>query len=123
MIKNINAIEAYQSLKENKDSKLIDVRAAGEWKNDGCADLKSINNKIYLISWVNDDGSPNDMFIDQIKNLNIKQTDKLYCICRSGVRSQHAGSFLKNYFNEYNIFNIEGGMEFGWKLSDLPIKI
>lgn len=122
MIKNINAEKAYLSLKENTNSKLIDVRTAAEWKDDGYADLNSIGHEVHFISWVNEDGNPNDLFIEEVKRLNIQADDSLFFICRSGVRSQHAGNFLNSNLKLENVFNIEGGMEFGWKSFNLPLK-
>ena len=46
MIKNINANDCFKALKESDNSKLIDVRTNFEWKNNGYADLTSINQKI-----------------------------------------------------------------------------
>jgi len=122
MIKNITAKECLKALIENNNAKLIDVRTPSEWENDGYADLTSINKKVNLISWTNIDGTYNEEFFMYIKNLGIEKDDMLFIICRSGVRSTHAANYLNDNFVSKNIFNLEGGMEFGWKISHLPIK-
>lgn len=122
MIKNITAKECLKALKENNNAKLIDVRTPIEWENDGYADLTSINKEVSLISWTNTDGTYNEKFFINIKNLNIEKDDMLFIVCRSGVRSAHAVNYLNDNFVSKNIFNLEGGMEFGWKISHLPIK-
>lgn len=122
MIKNITAKECLKALKENDSAKLIDVRTPSEWENDGYADLTTLDKKVNLISWTNIDGTYNEEFFIKIKNLNIEKDDMLFIVCRSGVRSAHAGNYLNENIVSKNIFNLEGGMEFGWKLSNLPIK-
>lgn len=122
MIKNITAKECLKALIENNNAKLIDVRTPSEWENDGYADLTSINKKVNLISWTNIDGTYNEEFFMRVKNLGIEKDDMLFIICRSGVRSTHAANYLNDNDISKNIFNLEGGMEFGWKLSNLPIK-
>ena len=57
MIKNINANDCFKALKESDNSKLIDVRTNFEWKNNGYADLTSINQKVNLITWVDESGN------------------------------------------------------------------
>ena len=114
MLKNIDAIDCFKSLKESKYTILIDVRSINEWKSDGCADLTSINKKPYFISW------SEDVFINQIKSLNIESKYTLFFICRTGVRSANAIHALtaENFDNQ--MFNVKGGMEHGWKVSLLP---
>ena len=96
MIKNITAKECLKALKENNNAKLIDVRTPIEWENDGYADLTSINKEVNLISWTNTDGTYNEKFFINIKNLNIEKDDMLFIVCRSGVRSAHAVNYLND---------------------------
>ena len=119
MIKNINASECFEILKHNIDAKLIDVRTEEEWENDGYADLTSANKELNFISWSGSD----DQFINDIEKLNINDKEVLFFICRSGVRSTHAINSLLNKFPSNTFYNVEGGMEQGWKLNNLPIKI
>ena len=123
MIKNINANECFKALKESENSKLIDVRTDFEWKSNGYADLTSINQKVNLITWVDENGNINEDFIEEVKKLDIKKDAKLFFICKSGVRSNHAGNYINENLISENIFNVEGGMEFGWKVNNLPVSI
>ena len=121
MIKNVKANECFDILKVEESSRLIDVRSSLEWQNDGYADLKSIGKKTHLISLTNEDHSPSINFIDQINDLGIKPENKIFLVCRSGIRSLHAANLLSKNFITKEIFNVEGGMEFGWKHLDLPL--
>ena len=121
MIKNIKANECFDILKAEETSRLIDVRTNYEWQNDGYADLESIGKKVHLISLTNDDHSPSINFTKQINDLDIKPENKIFFVCRSGIRSLHAANLLSEDFITKEIFNVEGGMEYGWKHLDLPI--
>tara|TARA_B100001093_G_C26791679_1_gene999250 strand:+ start:387 stop:749 length:363 start_codon:yes stop_codon:yes gene_type:complete len=119
MIKNINASECFEILKQNKNAKLIDVRTKAEWENDGYADLTLAKKELYFISWSGYD----DQFINEIEKLNLNDGEILFFICRSGVRSIHAIKSLLNKFPSDSLFNVDGGMEQGWRLNKLPIKV
>ena len=121
MIKNIMANECFDILKTEESSRLIDVRTSQEWQNDGYADLEALGKKVHLISLTNEDYSPSTNFINQINSLDIKPENKIFFICKSGMRSLHAGNLLYEGFVTKEIFNVEGGMEYGWKHNSLPI--
>ena len=121
MIKNIMANECFDILKTEENSRLIDVRTSHEWQNDGYADLEALGKKVHLISLTNEDHSPSTNFINQINKLDIKPKNKIFFICKSGMRSLHAGSLLYEDFVTKEIFNVEGGMEYGWKHHRLPV--
>ncbi|MDC1366035.1 rhodanese-like domain-containing protein [Pelagibacterales bacterium] len=121
MIKNIMANECFDILKTEENSRLIDVRTSREWQNDGYADLEALDKKVHLISLTNEDYSPSTNFINQINSLDIKPENKIFFICKSGMRSLHAGSLLYEDFVTKEIFNVEGGMEYGWKHHRLPV--
>ncbi len=116
MIKNINALDCFKILKENKKAKLIDVRTAKEWWDDGYPDLTAINKHVCFIT------RDNSNFADDVVERGFNKDDILFFICRSGVRSFYAISDLINYFNMDNMFNVDGGIEQGWKIAGLPIK-
>ena len=119
MIKNINASECFEILKQNKKANLIDVRTKVEWESDGYADLTSVKKELYFISWSGSD----DQFVNEIEKLNLNDKEILFFICRLGVRSVHAINSLLNKFPSDNLYNVEGGMEQGWKPNKLPIKV
>ena len=117
MVKNINAINCFDTLKKIQNSQLIDVRTPSEWQNDGYADLVSLKKSLYLVTWT----EPEDDFFNQIKNLNFKKEETLFFICRSGIRSANAVNFLINKCMLDSCYNVEGGMEYGWKSANLPM--
>ena len=121
MIKNILANECFDILKTEESSRLIDVRTSHEWQNDGYADLETLGKKVHLISLTNEDYSPSTNFINQVNSLDIKPENKIFFICKSGMRSLHAGNLLYEDFVTKEIFNVEGGMEYGWKHLCLPL--
>ena len=121
MIKNILANECFDILKTEESSRLIDVRTSHEWQNDGYADLEALGKKVHLISLTYEDQSPTANFINQINSLDIKPENKIFFICRSGMRSLHAGNLLYEDLVTKEIFNVEGGMEYGRKHLGLPV--
>ena len=121
MIKNVKANECFNILKAEVSSRLIDVRTSHEWQSDGYADLETLSKKVHLISRTNEDHSPSVNFINQINSLDIKPENKIFFICRSGMRSLHAGNLLYEDLITKKIFNVEGGMEYGWKHHGLPV--
>ena len=121
MIKNIMANECFDILKTEGSSRLIDVRTSHEWQNDGYADLEALGKKVHLISLTNEDYSPSTNFINQMNSLDIKPENKIFFICKSGMRSLNAGNLLYEDLITKEIFNVEGGMEYGWKHLGLPV--
>lgn len=51
----------------------------------------------------------------------IPRDEDVYLICRSGMRSAQAASFLANQFGFENLINIEGGT-MAWKEAGYPIE-
>ena len=119
MVKNINAINCFDTLKKIKNSQLIDVRTPSEWLNDGCADLTLLKKKLYLVTWTESE----DEFFSKIEDLNFEKEEKLFFICRSGIRSANAVNFLINKCMLDSCYNVDGGMEYGWKTANLPINL
>ncbi|MDC3143629.1 rhodanese-like domain-containing protein [Pelagibacteraceae bacterium] len=116
MIKNINALDCFETLKNNNKARLIDVRTPEEWENDGYPDLSSIGKKTYFVSWGNEN------FLNEIKKLDFGIDETIFFICRSGSRSWHATEYLSYNIKTKKLFNVEGGIEIGWKIYSLPIK-
>ena len=133
-VKNIASVECFNQLSEISNSYLIDVRTKPEWEFIGIPDLSSINKKAIFISWhVYPEMKINSLFENQLINSNIKKTDKLFLICRSGSRSFQAAKFLFS-FGYHHCFNVTDGFEGdknnlnqrssinGWKYNNLPWK-
>ena len=132
-IKEINPLEAWEILKNDPNSTLIDVRTKAEFDFVGIADLRKIGKTPILLPWMN---YPH-MQIDTEFNyklqeiLSTKSPDQntLLFLCRSGGRSlQAAKSAALLGYQCYNIINgFEGdantsghrGQTNGWKASNL----
>lgn len=125
-VKNIIASDAYNLLKTNDNSIIVDVRTKEEWAL-GVPDLEG-GNKTCFISWkLSPNYEMNTAFKDQLE-LKIRNKDmSLFFLCRSGVRSLEATKFaqklgFKHCFNICDGF--DGGIDgIGWKNSNLPIII
>ncbi len=104
---NVECQYVYNTLKSVSNSYLIDVRSMNEWKFDGIPDLSYINKKTFLIEWPT---FLDDQFIkiytDQL-NYNFNKLDKLFFICKSGIRSAVASQLSINigFKFSYNVFS------------------
>ena len=132
----ISARDAFELLKRDDNSIIIDVRTEEEFNSVGIIDSSQFNNRMILLPWrtnPNMVANPNfsaslqqslkQIFNDQDKNAN------LIFICRSGVRSSEAAmhAISLGYKNSFNLIN---GFEAaskdhnpslnGWKASNLP---
>ena len=124
-VSEINSTSAFKTLGKRRNSFLIDVRSSIEWEQSGVPDLFQIGKKPFFIEWpilINED------FIKEfnlILSKNFKQSDHIFFICRSGIRSRHAANLSSN-FGYSNVFNIIDGFEgnkfnyYGWKGNNLP---
>ena len=121
MPEHISAEKCFQLLKNDNNCHLIDVRMPMELENYGSPDIAAINKNLHLITWSHIDGTLNKNFLDQVKGLNLKNDAKLFFMCKSGIRSQHAGAHIKKNLENIKVYNIEGGFELGWKSSNLSI--
>ena len=133
-VKNITSIECFNKLSEISNSYLIDIRTKPEWEFIGVPDLSSLNKKTIFISWqIYPEMKINSSFKNQVIESNIKQDDKIFLICRSGLRSLNAAKFLISCGYNY-CFNVSDGFEGyknslnqrstinGWKCNNLPWK-
>ena len=118
-IKNINSIQCYEKIKNNRDSYLIDVRTPREWETYGRVDENSFAGKYIEITLINESGDENINFLDQINSYHISKDAEIYLICKSGTRSMHAAFILESDgFRE--LYNVQDGFVIGWKPSGLP---
>lgn len=134
----ISAQDAFELLKNNQNSALIDVRTFEEFNFVGFVNSASFNNRMLLLPWQifpamneNPEFAPalesflNKLFADKSKEAN------LVFICRSGGRSNQAANYAKN-LGYQNCSNLIGGFEgdlnqqeqrgqvSGWKAENLP---
>ena len=124
--------EVWQALKSDPKAKLVDVRTTPEWNFVGVPDLKALGKTPVKIEWQVYPGmSVNSDFLHKLKLEEVEPGDKVYFLCRSGVRSLAAAKLAAE--NGYGqVFNIADGFEgpkddaghrgtvAGWKQSGLP---
>ena len=124
MIKQLASNKIKEYLKSQPNCVLLDVRTDEEWNQDGKPDGDKIGLKTYFLSiQIGDEGIFNENFIQEFKNLNIKQDQEILTVCRSGNRSQIAAELLTK--ENYTCSNISDGFlgnqeNIGWKNCDLP---
>ena len=131
---DISSIEAWEILKSDKTSILIDVRSQAEWAYVGVTDLASINKNAAMIEWKSfPDMTINPNFIKQVKEICTGPNVLIFSLCRSGQRSIATSRALTEagFKNCYNVLEgFEGdknnkehrGQSGGWKFYGLPWK-
>ncbi|HVJ54648.1 MAG TPA: rhodanese-like domain-containing protein [Aliidongia sp.] len=129
---DISPTRAWQTLGEDKDAVLVDVRTRPEWSYVGLPDLSSLAKPVVKIEWQSwPDGTVNAAFADEIAAAGIRPDQKVLLLCRSGVRSKAAAELLtaRGWRNCYNISGgFQGkhdgakhrGMVEGWQHEGLP---
>ena len=140
MVLQINVIDAWEMLRNNSKSILIDVRTKEEIDFVGFVDLSQINAKLILLPW----RTYPDMAIEGAFSNSLSVTiskifprfspneiDLLF-LCRSGSRSFEAANAMSVFgYNCYNILDgFEGSLNSsshrgcvnGWKANNLPWK-
>lgn len=130
--KNITASQAFDVLKNEKNSYLIDVRTLPEWNFCGVPDLSSIGKEVILLSWMFYPRMElNNEFCDQVEKILPDKNSKIFFLCKVGGRSTDAAINMseRGYNNCYNIMSgFEGDKDEmgcrarvnGWKAENLP---
>jgi rhodanese-related sulfurtransferase len=134
----INPAQAFELLKNDSNSVLVDVRTFEEFKLVGVVNPDEFNNRMILLPWqimpqMGLNPEFNSDLEKEVKEIfGDKALDaKLIFICRSGARSNQAASEVINlgYSNCYNLsYGFEGepnqlgerGKLNGWKAESLP---
>ena len=124
--------QAWDILKENDDSYLVDCRTTAEWNFVGVPDLSQLNKEANLLEWTRfPDGSPNPHFTNQVVQTIPDHDATILFLCRSGQRSMGAAAAMTamGYPNCYNVLegfegnadhNNHRGTSDGWKFAGLP---
>lgn len=120
------AVEAWELLKNNCSSYLIDVRTSSEWKYVGVPKLEALKKKLIMLEWMFlPDMKKNENFKTNLSNIIPDKTSVLIFLCKSGGRSQQAAIEMtaQGYKNCYNISDgfecLSNSNITGWK-STLP---
>ncbi|WP_138378979.1 rhodanese-like domain-containing protein [Luteithermobacter gelatinilyticus] len=129
---DVTVEEAWQALRENPESVLVDVRTEAEWAFVGICDLRPLNKQPLFISWqVYPDMQVNNNFIPMLEAQLNSRSAPVYFICRSGARSRAAAQAAAAAGYEA-CYNVAGGFEGekdnhhhrgvvnGWKAAGLP---
>lgn len=132
MIENVDPKRVWDTLQADESARLVDVRTNAEWAYVGLPDLEATGQDPVLIPWqVFPTMQVNAQFVDHMRQAGLTPDNKIYFLCRSGVRSQAAGQAAQasGFPHAYNISDgFEGppdeeghrGTVAGWKASGLP---
>jgi rhodanese-related sulfurtransferase len=136
VIDDVDVRDAWERLKADTTSALVDVRTRAEWSYVGIPDLSSIGKKPVLVEWQTfPTGQVDAQFAEklagQLVAAGVKTTADIFFICRSGGRSKAAATLMaaKGYSRCHNVADgFEGpldqrrhrGKAGGWKAAELP---
>lgn len=130
--------EAWEALKSEPNTVLVDVRTRSEWSYVGVPDLDELNKKLIRVEWLAfPEMSVNPEFTGELfSSFGDRFPDKIFFICRSGVRSMDAAEYVSEVLGEIGrktrCYNVEEGFEGdldeakhrgtvgGWKKHGLP---
>ncbi len=121
--------QAWEILAAEPDAVLIDVRTEPEWQFVGLPDLSSLGKQPLLVPWVRYPGTPNEHFVDDVRQAGVHPDQPVLLLCRSGQRSRVAGAALveAGYSRCVNItagfegpIDHDGHRSGGWRSHSLP---
>jgi len=132
MVDNVSPRQAWDALLSDPQAQLVDVRTDAEWQYVGVPDLRPAGKQAVLISWQYfPNGRVNPGFVGELLDAGLTREQKLYFLCRSGVRSMAAAQAARSagFAVCYNVAEgFEGppdpeghrGTVAGWKADGLP---
>lgn len=130
--------ETYQQLADLDSAALVDVRTHAEWSFVGIPDVSGLGKPFWPVEWVTYPAmTPNIGFTDQLlQRAGGELPDRLFVICRSGVRSMMAAQEVAQTMQQrgrcLHCTNVSEGFEGdldeqghrgkynGWKAHGLP---
>ncbi len=130
--------EAWESLKSEPNTVLVDVRTRAEWSFVGFPELDNFDKKVIRVEWLAfPEMSVNPTFTGELFScFGDRFPDKIFFICRSGVRSLDAAVYVSDVLREIGrntlCINVAEGFEGdldedrhrgnlnGWKQRGLP---
>lgn len=129
---DISVTDAWDVLRDDSASVLVDVRTAPEWGYVGTPNLDELDKEPIFISWLNyPNYDLNQDFLNKFDSLGIDKAAKLLFLCKIGGRSMQSAAAVAGlgYSECYNIDKgFEGdpdenghrGVVNGWKAANLP---
>jgi rhodanese-related sulfurtransferase len=109
--------EAWDGLKTNPNTMLVDVRTQPEWAFVGVPDVANLDRLAIFSEWLSYPGmSRNPTFIEGLMpEIEAKNIGTVYFLCRSGVRSLHAAIAIADACREKGLqvecVNVAEGFE------------
>ena len=138
-IAELDVVSAWDRLKSDKSSQLVDVRTRAEWTFVGVPELSALAKQPILIEWQTfPENTPDAKFAStldaDLSGRGLGKTTNLFFICRSGARSLSAARAMAalGYGHCHNVRDgFEGphkvdaqqrqrGLVAGWKFANLP---
>jgi len=132
MVENVSPLAAWAALEADPEAQLVDCRTDAEWQYVGIPDLRRAGKQAVLVSWQYfPSGNVNRDFVAELRDAGLKPAQKIYFICRSGVRSL-AAALAARAEGYAQVFNVADGFEgphdpeghrgtiAGWKADQLP---
>ncbi len=133
---DIDCKTCWQVLQDTSSAALVDVRTMPEWNFVGVPVLDAIGKKLITVEWQKFPTMEiNSQFVSDVMarmdELDLGKDSKVFCLCRSGVRSIAAAQALTSH-GFSNAYNVLGGFEgdkdqnghrasvAGWKFDGLP---
>ena len=132
MVQNVAPKDVYQALQTDPAARLVDVRTNVEWAYVGLPELSATGQDPVLIPWqVFPTMQVNGEFVGHLRQAGLSPENKIYFLCRSGVRSLAAAAAAQaaGFPHAFNIADgFEGppdgeghrGQVAGWKADGLP---
>jgi rhodanese-related sulfurtransferase len=132
MVENVSPRQAWDALRDDPQAQLVDVRTQAEWAYVGVPDLTDLGKQVLTLEWqVFPAMDVNQHFVEELRAVGLGPEQRLYFLCRSGVRSLHAAraAIGAGWLQAFNISDgFEGphdpeghrGTVAGWKVEGLP---
>lgn len=128
--------DVWETLNNNPEARIVDVRTAAEWTFVGLPDLSGIDGEVIRVEWQSlPSMQQNPDFVRQadaaLAASGAGKDAPVFFLCRSGARSAAAATAMSEA-GYRNAFNVAGGFEGprdaqghrgtmeGWKADGLP---
>ncbi len=99
------SVEQVQTMKQDKDVLIVDVRTGKEWQSTG------IIPGSHPLEFFDPDGHyDSKKWLSQLQQLKSSPDQKIILVCRSGNRSGMVGNFLAQKLGMKNIYHLSTGI-------------
>lgn len=132
MVENVAPRDVWEALRADPLARLVDCRTDAEWNFVGVPDLSATGQDLVLVPWqVYPAMQVNGSFIEHMRQAGLTEENRIYFLCRSGVRSLAAARAAQEAGFTHS-FNVADGFEgptdadrhrgsvAGWKADGLP---